>query len=81
MLAGFVCYADRVTGSKQVRADPFAAQVQAGNVRLVAGRWVQAFLEEAEYFPNSRYKDQIDAAAGAFMRLTSEPAYIIDSMI
>jgi predicted phage terminase large subunit-like protein len=81
MLAGFVCYADRVTGSKQVRADPFAAQVQAGNVRLVAGRWVQGFLEEAEYFPNSRYKDQIDAAAGAFMRLTSEPAYIIDSMI
>ena len=81
MLAGFVCFADRVTGSKQVRADPFAAQVQAGNVRLVNGPWVRAFLEEAECFPNSRYKDQIDAAAGAFMRLTSQSAYNLDAMI
>ena len=49
MLAGYPCFADRVTGSKQVRADPFAAQVQAGNVRSIAGPWVKAFLEEAEY--------------------------------
>jgi len=26
-LAGFSCYADRVTGSKEARANPFAAQV------------------------------------------------------
>ena len=31
MLAGFVAEADRVTGSKEVRADPFAAQWQAGS--------------------------------------------------
>jgi phage terminase large subunit-like protein len=36
-LAGFRVYADKVTGSKEVRADPFAAQVQGGNVGLVAG--------------------------------------------
>ena len=61
-LAGFRVFADRVTGSKEVRAEPFAAQVQAGNVRLVAGPWVRDFLDEAECFPNGRFKDQIDAA-------------------
>ena len=36
-LAGFRVFADKVTGSKEVRAEPFAAQVQGGNVFLVAG--------------------------------------------
>jgi phage terminase large subunit-like protein len=42
-LAGFTVIADKVTGSKELRADPFAAQVQGGNVRLVAGSWVDDF--------------------------------------
>jgi predicted phage terminase large subunit-like protein len=50
-LAGFSVFADKVTGSKQVRAQPFAAQVQAGNVRLHAGSWVQAFRDECETWP------------------------------
>ena len=74
-LARFRVFADRVTGSKEVRAEPFAAQVQAGNVFLVAGRWNAGFLEEAECFPNGKFKDQIDAASGAFARLTAGPAY------
>ena len=73
-LAGYRVFADRVTGSKLVRAEPFAAQVQAGNVFLVAGNWVRDFLNEAECFPSGKFKDQIDAASGAFARLTSKPA-------
>jgi predicted phage terminase large subunit-like protein len=69
-LAGFRVYADRVTGSKQVRAEPFAAQVQSGNVFFVAARWVREFLDECETWPNGKYKDQVDAAAGAFNWLT-----------
>ena len=69
MLAGYAVYADRVTGKKVVRAEPFAAQVQAGNVSLVAGEWCSAFLEEAEVFPAGKWKDQVDAAAGAFSKL------------
>jgi predicted phage terminase large subunit-like protein len=80
-LRGFAAFPDRVTGSKEVRAEPFAAQVQAGNVSLVAGDWNKDFLDEAECFPNRKFKDQIDAAAGAFARLTKGHAYIIDSMI
>jgi predicted phage terminase large subunit-like protein len=79
-LAGYRVFADRVTGSKQLRAEPFAAQVQGGNVSLVAGSWVSDFLDEAECFPSGKFKDQIDAASGAFARLTREPVYNLDAM-
>lgn len=76
MLAGYAVYADRVTGNKVVRAEPFAAQVQGGNVSLVAGEWVTAFLDEAEVFPAGKWKDQVDAAAGAFSKLAAGTAYL-----
>jgi predicted phage terminase large subunit-like protein len=80
MLAGYRCYADKVTGSKEIRAEPFAAQVQGGNVFLVAGDWHFTFLDECESFPNGKFKDQVDAASGAFARLTSKPVYNLDAM-
>jgi predicted phage terminase large subunit-like protein len=79
-LAGYRVFPDRVTGSKQVRAEPFAAQVQAENVFLVAGPWVRDFLDEAECFPYGKFADQIDAAAGAFARLTSRPVYNLQAL-
>lgn len=68
-LAGFKVYADRPTGDKVHRADPFSVQVNNGNVMIRAGLWNSDFLKELELFPNSRYKDQTDAASGAFNRL------------
>jgi predicted phage terminase large subunit-like protein len=76
MLAGHCVYADKVTGDKVLRAEPFAAQVQGGNVGLVAGEWVTAFLDEAEVFPAGKWKDQVDAAAGAFSKLSAGTAYL-----
>jgi len=75
MLAGFRVFADKVTGSKVVRSDPFAGQVQAGNVKLMAGAWQYEFLDELESYPSGKYLDQTDAAAGAFNRLTLGPNY------
>lgn len=77
-LAGHRVYADKVTGAKEIRAEPFAAQVQGGNVSLVAGEWVSDFLDECEVFPAGKRKDQVDAAAGAFAKLAVETAYITD---
>ena len=74
-LAGKRVFADRVTGSKETRAEPFVAQCQNDNVRLVAGDWVHAFLDEAEAWPASKYKDQIDACSGAFNRLAQGYGY------
>ena len=74
-LAGYSVYPDKVTGSKEVRAEPFAAQVQAGNVSLHAGPYGQDFLDELEVFPTGSHDDQVDAAAMAFARLTTWNAY------
>ena len=74
-LAGKRVYTERVTGSKETRAEPFVAQCQNDNVRLVAGDWVHAFFDEAEVWPAGKYKDQIDACSGAFNRLTQGYGY------
>ena len=74
-LAGYRISADRVTGRKEVRAEPFAAQVQGGNVWLCAGDWVHAFRDECETWPYGKFKDQVDAAAGAFNKLASGTFY------
>jgi predicted phage terminase large subunit-like protein len=69
MLKGHNVKADKVTGAKEIRAEPFAAQVQGGNVKLVGGAWNQPFIDECEVFPGGKYKDQVDSAAGAFAKM------------
>lgn len=68
-LVGFAAFMDKVTGAKESRAMPYSAQQQAGNVIMVRGAWNKAFLDEHDYFPNGPYKDQVDASAGAFMKV------------
>ena len=62
--------ATSVTGGKDVRLEPFAAQAEAGRVRLVKGPWMAAFVDEMALVPNGRFRDQVDAAAGAYNRLS-----------
>lgn len=69
LLAGHVVHFSPETGEKETRAQPFASQVNAGNVVMVRGPWNQAFLDELRLFPAGTYKDQVDAAARAFVRL------------
>jgi len=70
-LAGFRVYAERVTGEKGVRAEPYAAQAEAGNVKLVRGPWNRDYIEELAAFPNSAYTDQVDGSSGAFNKLAT----------
>lgn len=71
MLAGFAVYPDRPTGDKDIRLEPFAAQAEARNVILVRGSWNGAYIEELCAIPNGTYRDQADATAGAFNKLTA----------
>ena len=66
MLAGYNIETQTVSGSKITRAEPLAAQAQHGNVLILAGAWVDAFIDEAEGFPDALHDDQIDAASDAF---------------
>lgn len=68
MLAGYNARSERETGSKELRAEPFSAQAEAGNVYLVEGPWNEAFLDELCNFPTG-HDDQVDAATGAFKEL------------
>lgn len=70
MLAGYSIRSERVSGDKATRASGLAAQINAGNVRLVKGAWNSDFLEELRQFPQGKNDDQVDAAADAFNELT-----------
>lgn len=74
MLAGFRAYAERATGDKALRAEPYSVQVEAGNIKVVDGVWNKAFIDEHKTFPVGKYKDQIDAASGAFNKLAATGA-------
>lgn len=71
LLHGYDVHFGPETGSKEVRATPLSAQQEAGNVSLVRAPWNDAFIEEGGLFPNSEYKDQIDAASRGYARLIS----------
>lgn len=68
-LSGHPVYADRPTGDKDVRLEPFAAQAEADNVKLVRGDWNGGWIEELCAIPNGTYRDQADATAGGFNKL------------
>ena len=68
-LAGFTCKIERVTGSKEVRAEPFQAQASVRNVKILAGPWNAPVLDELCVFPAGKFKDQVDACAGAINKL------------
>ena len=68
-LAGFRVYAERPTGEKADRADPYSVQVNNGAFMILNALWNREFIEEHRFFPFSTYKDQVDASAGAFNKL------------
>lgn len=68
-LTGFSVKAVAETGSKETRAEPVASQWQAGNFYVVYGDWNDAYLDQLESFPMSRFKDMVDATSAAFREL------------
>lgn len=69
VLAGFYFREEKTTGKKSDRARPFSSMAQAGNIRLLKGRWNGDFLDELEIFPTEgAHDDQVDAASLAFSK-------------
>lgn len=69
LLSGYHVVAKPVSGDKITRAQPFAAQVNVGNVRMLKGDWNKAFIEELRNFPNGTNDDQVDGGSDAFNEL------------
>lgn len=68
---GMAVYTEHPTGSKVLRAEPWASKAEAGNVVLCPGEWRDPFRLEHADFPGGRHDDQVDAAAGADAKLAS----------
>lgn len=71
LLAGYTVKADKVTGDKKLRAEPFASQAEFGFVKVFRGRWFDEWIDEVTSFPNGAHDDVVDASSGAFNAIVS----------
>ena len=80
-LSGFDVTAVAESGSKESRAEPMAAQWQAGNFDILYGDWNEAFLTQLENFPDGKFKDMVDAAANGFAEIETRTAFNVGTLI
>lgn len=73
LLAGWSVGRRRPSSNKLARAEPFAAQWQAGNVDIVRGTWNEALFSELEGFPQGKHDDIVDACSDGFAELVGAP--------
>lgn len=69
------------TGSKELRATPFASQCSIGNVYLLEGHWNKSCLDELIMFPKGKVKDRTDAISRAYAQAANMCGYNIETMI
>ena len=80
-LSGFDVTAVAESGSKEARAEPMAAQWQAGNFDIMYGEWNEAYLTQLENFPDGKFKDMVDASANAFAEIETKTAFNVGNLI
>jgi predicted phage terminase large subunit-like protein len=69
LLAGHRVHSSPESGDKVIRAEPFAAQVNVGNVVMLRAPWNQTLVDEMRLFPNGSFDDTVDGCSRAFARL------------
>lgn len=79
-LSGFDVKAQPVSGSKELRATPFAAQWQNGFVDVLIAPWNEEYFSQMESFPESKHDDMVDASSDAFNELT-DSTFDIDALL
>lgn len=72
MLSGYSVFPQMEVNDKITRAEPFAAQWQAGNVDILAGEWNDEYFSELESFPGAKHDDQVDGSSGGFNYITQK---------
>ncbi len=70
LLAGYDVRILPESGDKVTRATPMAAQWQFGNFDIMSGAWNEEYLNQLESFPESKWKDMVDAGSSAFNEIT-----------
>lgn len=80
LLSGFNIKTLPVSGSKELRAAPFAAQWQNGNVEVLLAGWNELYFSQLESFPESKHDDMVDASSDSFSELAGSH-FDIDSLL
>jgi predicted phage terminase large subunit-like protein len=76
-MSGYQIHATPEQGSKTLRANLAAIQIDNGNLTLVAAPWNDSFLSELAAFPGAAKDDQVDAlsrAVNAMATTRGQPA-------
>lgn len=80
-LAGFTVKILQESGDKVTRAEPFSAQwlglegMDKGNVDVLIAPWNEEYFNQMENFPQSDFKDMVDASSSAFTEIESGGTY------
>lgn len=72
-LAGWDYKGEPTDENKLLRWRPFAAQAEAGMVRVLNRPWTRDWIEELVRVPGGLNDDQADSAAGAFLTIAKKP--------
>ena len=78
-LQGYYVKRNRVTKDKVTRASPVSAQAEAGNIKVLRGKWNDDFFRELENFPEGSHDDIVDALSGAFLMI-NQNSYNLSAM-
>lgn len=80
-LAGFTVKIIPESGDKVTRAEPFSAQwlglkgMDKGNVDVLIADWNEIYFNQMESFPQSKFKDMVDASSSAFKEIEAGRKY------
>lgn len=81
MLAGYDVVIKQESGSKQSRAEPMAAQWQVGMFDVMEGEWNEMYFNQLESFPESKFKDMVDASSSSFNEITLGMSFDLSGLI
>lgn len=69
LLRGFKFKETRSTGSKFIKAQPFFAACERGDISLLRGEWNDKWYNEFGRFPDGDNDDQVDSAANGYNKI------------
>ena len=81
MLAGYDVSIQLESGSKQTRAEPMAALWQQGFFDVMIGDWNEPYFNQLESFPESKFKDMVDASSSSFNEITLGMNFNLDNLL
>lgn len=79
-LAGYTVKSSPESGDKVTRAEPAASQVNVGNIWMLQAPWNDELTGEMTMFPNSKFKDQVDALSRSFTELSSQGEWVLSTL-